>query len=161
MNGRWWTEVIVGALGAALIPVVLFGLTFGIYRLFGKKRRPSWSVLVAGIVCGLSWFSVSATAESSPLQPGSWKPIAAVFLAYGTLVFGILAGVGEREWVPPLSADADPKVWLSRTPCKGCDRLLRKVQVEIMLGNSAYQPWCREGYCSLSCYEAIVGQEHD
>lgn len=39
--------------------------------------------------------------------------------------------------------------------CPACGTPLRPVQVEVMLGNPQYQPWCREGYCSLACYKKL------
>ena len=45
----------------------------------------------------------------------------------------------------------------SRVECKGCSNLLPEHQVSRMLGNPDYQPWCREGYCSLRCYQREHG----
>ena len=41
----------------------------------------------------------------------------------------------------------------SERKCPACGRLLRTSQAEFMIGNSEYQQWCREGYCSLACYD--------
>jgi len=37
--------------------------------------------------------------------------------------------------------------------CKGCSKPLTKAQIDFMLGNPQYQEWCREGFCSFSCFE--------
>jgi hypothetical protein len=37
--------------------------------------------------------------------------------------------------------------------CIGCGNQLRKIQIENMLGNPKFNEWCREGFCSLDCFE--------
>ena len=37
--------------------------------------------------------------------------------------------------------------------CPTCDKELRALQVETMIGNPEFNEWCRNGYCSHECYE--------
>jgi hypothetical protein len=37
--------------------------------------------------------------------------------------------------------------------CPTCGVQLRPNQVQTMIGNPQYQQWCREGFCSLVCFE--------
>lgn len=37
--------------------------------------------------------------------------------------------------------------------CPSCGKTLRALQVKKMLGNPAYNEWCRSGYCSSDCFE--------
>jgi hypothetical protein len=37
--------------------------------------------------------------------------------------------------------------------CPTCDKELRSLQVETMIGNPDFNEWCRNGYCSHDCYE--------
>ena len=37
--------------------------------------------------------------------------------------------------------------------CPTCGEPLRAIQVETMIGNPEYEPWCRGGFCSLTCYQ--------
>lgn len=37
--------------------------------------------------------------------------------------------------------------------CKGCGKPLGSAQVKTMLGNPEYNQWCREGFCSFTCFE--------
>ena len=37
--------------------------------------------------------------------------------------------------------------------CKMCGSHLPRAQIEYMLGNPKYSRWCRDGYCSLGCFE--------
>ena len=41
----------------------------------------------------------------------------------------------------------------SKVLCKGCDITLPDIQVHLKLGNPKYNEWCREGYCSFTCFE--------
>ena len=43
----------------------------------------------------------------------------------------------------------DPSKFL----CKGCACRLRDLQVQSMLGSMEYSRWCREGYCSFTCFQ--------
>ena len=40
-----------------------------------------------------------------------------------------------------------------RVECKGCGEILRARQVRDMRGRPEYSEWCREGYCSLDCFQ--------
>lgn len=37
--------------------------------------------------------------------------------------------------------------------CKGCGRPLLRAQIDLRLGNPEYNEWCREGFCTLACFE--------
>ena len=51
---------------------------------------------------------------------------------------------------------------VSKRKCPACGTSLQTIQIETMIGNSEYQPWCREGFCSLACYEKTgAGQAPD
>ena len=45
----------------------------------------------------------------------------------------------------------------SEVHCKGCGKPLTQAHVDYMLGNPKYNDWCREGFCSLSCFEKHKG----
>jgi len=49
----------------------------------------------------------------------------------------------------------------SNVLCKGCSKPLTKAQTDYMLGNTQYQEWCREGFCSLSCFEMYNNKVKD
>ena len=46
---------------------------------------------------------------------------------------------------------------LSDRTCPRCNSRLRQAQVDLMIGNPKYQPWCRGGYCSPACFERGSG----
>ncbi len=73
-------------------------------------------------------------------------------------VFGPVAT--EEESVAQTEPKPEGDI-LSDRQCPSCGKLLRRVQVEAMIGNPDYQPWCREGYCSLECYEKTKAEQED
>jgi len=78
-----------------------------------------------------------------------------IFYFFKAIYVGIFR---KREKPPETIAAPTTQTDLSNIPdrqCPTCGSLLRRAQVERMIGNSQYQQWCREGYCSLKCYETI------
>lgn len=68
------------------------------------------------------------------------------------------------SWLPRQTADRithsrDMRTWLIKLFCKKmmrcptCDKELRALQVETMIGNPSFNEWSRNGYCSHDCYE--------
>ena len=57
----------------------------------------------------------------------------------------------EPVSIPEPGAEAEDE--RSGRECPRCGRRLRRIQVQLMVGNPEYQQWCREGFCSLACFE--------
>ena len=41
----------------------------------------------------------------------------------------------------------------SKVSCKGCGEPLPQAQIDFGLGNPKYNEWCREGFCSFTCFD--------
>ena len=65
--------------------------------------------------------------------------------------------IAERQAVRASERPPETKPLSDRT-CPACGRELRRSQVDRMIGNPEYSEWCREGFCSLECFEKRAGQ---
>ena len=43
--------------------------------------------------------------------------------------------------------------------CKGCSIPLGQAQINYKLGNPKYNEWCREGFCSLACFDQYQNEK--
>jgi hypothetical protein len=72
------------------------------------------------------------------------------FVGYG--IFTVHGFLQDRR-VPKESPPAKPEDLLSDRTCPACGTRLHRNQVDNMIGNPSYQEWCREGFCSLKCFQ--------
>jgi hypothetical protein len=137
------------------------------------------NVIVAGIGAVVACL-IHKTTDSDPgsvLEAGNTAFAGAMVAAilYGILRFCINkvkrsdetnnAEIHVREQAPIVSALSPSSSSTTQTPktaddgdvpqvkCRGCGDLLRADQVRDMLGRPEYGEWCREGYCSVDCFQ--------
>jgi len=139
----------------------LFGLVLGIACIALVICRTKWSLLPA---------IASATLATVILSEHGW-PARVIGVHFGVWAFGISAvvfgvfGIWFWEERSPQHAtqSSAPTAGAGREAggrdlpdrkCPTCGSLLRRIQVEQMIGNPQYSEWAREGYCSLKCFEA-------